>query len=41
MFGRNLYLKTGKNYIYAMLNAPRLWYREVGDTFTTTLHDLG
>ena len=24
-----------------MLNAPRLWYREVSDTFTTTLHDLG
>ena len=30
-----------ENYLYAMLNAPRLWYRKVDDTFAITLHDLG
>ena len=24
-----------------MINAPCLWYRKVGDTFTVTSHDLG
>ena len=40
MFRRNLYSKNGENHVYTMLNAPRLWYRKVDDTFAITSHDL-
>ena len=33
--------RVEENHIYTMLNAPRLWYRKVDNTFTITSHDLG
>ena len=37
-----IYIQRGEeNHIYTILNAPRLWYRKVGDTFAITSHDLG
>ena len=33
--------RVEENHIYTMLNAPRLWYRKVDNTFAITSHDLG
>ena len=33
--------RVEENHVYTMLNAPRLWYREVDNTFAITSHDLG
>ena len=32
--------RVEENHVYTMLNAPRLWYRKVDDTFAITSHDL-